>query len=85
MARKERKITIRTRAWTILPKCLFPGPRIVPDKVKQVFEPFFTSKAQGMGIGLSIARTIIEAHSGRIWADNQTTGGAVFHISLPLA
>jgi len=59
------------------------GPGIPEDKIKQVFEPFFTSKAEGMGMGLSIARTIMEAHNGRIWAENEP-GGATFRIKLPL-
>ena len=61
------------------------GPGISDDKLKEIFEPFFTSKAEGMGMGLSIARTIVEAHNGRIWAENQIGGGAVFRVSLPLA
>ena len=60
------------------------GDGIHADRVTEVFKPFFTTKAQGMGIGLSIARTIVEAHGGRIWAENAPSGGAVFHISLPL-
>jgi len=59
------------------------GPGIPEDKIKEVFEPFFTSKAEGMGMGLSIARTIMEAHNGRIWAENQP-GGATFTIRLPI-
>ena len=59
------------------------GPGIPEDKLKEIFEPFFTSKAEGMGMGLSIARTIMEAHNGRIWAENQP-GGAMFRIKLPL-
>jgi signal transduction histidine kinase len=51
-----------------------------------LFDPFFTTKEQGMGIGLSIARTIILAHQGHIWAENDTEGGgAVFRVSLPLS
>jgi signal transduction histidine kinase len=61
------------------------GPGIPPDKLGQVFDPFFTTKDQGMGIGLSIARTIILAHKGNIWAENQSAGGASFHVTLPLA
>jgi signal transduction histidine kinase len=61
------------------------GPGISPEKLNEVFDPFFTTKKQGMGIGLSISRTIVQAHKGRIWAENQTGGGAVFHLSLPLA
>ena len=60
------------------------GPGIPEDKLKEIFEPFFTSKAEGMGMGLSIARTIIEAHHGQIWAKNRDHGGASFRIRLPL-
>lgn len=61
------------------------GPGISPGKLAQVFDPFYTTKDQGMGIGLSIARTIILAHKGQIWAENQNGGGAAFHFTLPLA
>jgi signal transduction histidine kinase len=60
------------------------GPGIPPDKLKDVFAPFFSTKER-MGMGLSIARTIIEAHGGQIWAENVPAGGAVFFIKLPLA
>jgi signal transduction histidine kinase len=60
------------------------GSGIPEDKLKEVFEPFFTSKAEGMGMGLSIARTIIEAHHGLISAKNRDHGGATFRIRLPL-
>ena len=50
-----------------------------------IFDPFFTTKEQGMGIGLSIARTIVLAHEGQIWAENDAGGGAVFRVSLPLS
>jgi C4-dicarboxylate-specific signal transduction histidine kinase len=60
------------------------GDGILAGKVTEIFKPFFTTKVQGMGIGLSIARTIVEAHGGHIWAENAPSGGAVFHISLPL-
>jgi signal transduction histidine kinase len=61
------------------------GPGIPQGKLNDIFDPFFTTKEQGMGVGLSISRTIIQAHQGRIWAENQAEGGAVFHLSLPLA
>jgi signal transduction histidine kinase len=60
------------------------GPGIPEDKLKEVFEPFFTSKAEGMGMGLAIARTIVEAHHRQISARNQLHGGASFRIRLPL-
>ena len=60
------------------------GPGIPEEKLKEIFEPFFTSKPGGMGMGLSIARTIIEAHHGLILARNRDHGGASFRIKLPL-
>ncbi len=60
------------------------GPGIPPHKIDQVFDPFFTTKEAGMGMGLSIARTIMRAHGGTIWAENNVEGGAVFRIRLPL-
>ena len=62
------------------------GPGIPEGKLTEVFEPFFTSKAEGMGMGLSIARTIVEAHNGQISAENEPgNAGAVFWIKLPIA
>ena len=49
-----------------------------------IFEPFYTTKPRGMGMGLSIVRTILEAHGGSIRASNGTGGGAIFEITLPL-
>jgi C4-dicarboxylate-specific signal transduction histidine kinase len=60
------------------------GSGIPEDKLKEIFEPFVTSKAEGMGMGLSIARTIIEVHHGQISAKNRDHGGASFRIRLPL-
>ena len=60
------------------------GSGIPEDKLKEIFEPFFTSKADGIEMGLSIARTIIEAHNGMISAKNRDHGGASFQIRLPL-
>jgi signal transduction histidine kinase len=60
------------------------GPGIPEDKLREVFQPFFTSKEEGMGMGLSIARTIIEAHNGQIWAQNRDDCGASFRIRLPV-
>jgi signal transduction histidine kinase len=60
------------------------GPGIPQEKLNDIFQPFFTSKAEGMGMGLSIVRTIIEAHHGLIWAKNRDHGGATFRIMLPL-
>jgi signal transduction histidine kinase len=50
----------------------------------KVFDPFFTTTQEGMGLGLSIARTIVQAHQGDIWAENHPEGGAVFYFSIPL-
>jgi signal transduction histidine kinase len=49
-----------------------------------VFEPFFTTKKEGMGMGLSIARTIVEAHRGQIWAENNSGAGATFYFTVPV-
>jgi two-component system, LuxR family, sensor kinase FixL len=59
------------------------GAGISSDVMKKMFEPFFTTKATGMGMGLSVSRTIIEAHHGRLTASNNPAGGATFHFSLP--
>ena len=59
------------------------GPGLSPDKFERLFEPFYTTKPNGMGMGLSICRSIIEAHGGRLWATGHPSQGAVFQFMIP--
>jgi two-component system, LuxR family, sensor kinase FixL len=61
------------------------GPGISESVAAELFQPFVTSKSSGMGIGLSICRTIVESHGGRIWFETRQGGGTAFHFTLPSA
>ena len=60
------------------------GPGMTSETLERLFQPFFTTKASGMGVGLSISRTIVEAHGGHLRARNRDQGGAIFEFSLPV-
>jgi signal transduction histidine kinase len=84
--REGRSVTIRTALDGddfVLISVFDSGPGIAEEKLEQVFEPFFTSKANGMGLGLSVCRTIANAHKGKLWAECSPGRGATFHLSLP--
>jgi PAS domain S-box-containing protein len=61
------------------------GPGLAPEALEQVFEPFYTTKADGIGIGLALSRSIVDAHGGRLWATAGPGRGATFRLTLPIA
>jgi len=83
---ESRRMVLRTRPGlnrTIEIELRDAGPGISAEAMPHMFEPFFTTKKSGMGIGLSIVRSIVETHSGRITCANAASGGAVFTVTLP--
>ena len=60
------------------------GPGVAPERAQQIFEAFHTTKAEGIGMGLSISHSIVEAHGGRLWVEPNTPYGAAFQFSLPV-
>jgi len=83
-----RRLTLRTRTngrEHIEVTVTDGGNGIDPDHLPHLFEAFFTTKRAGMGLGLFLARSIVESHRGRIWADNNPGGGAIFHFTVPVA
>lgn len=85
---RPRELTIVSRAddsGHVLVEVRDSGIGLDPQRTEQLFEAFYTTKAEGIGIGLSISRSIIEAHGGRLWATANALHGAVFSFSLPVA
>ena len=86
-ALKNRSVTITTRAdgseW-IVTSVVDEGPGIGKDRAESIFKPFYTTKPDGIGIGLSICRSIVEAHGGRVWAENRLESGAQVSFRLPV-
>ncbi|MEZ5831287.1 MAG: MASE1 domain-containing protein [Dongiaceae bacterium] len=83
----DRYLTIRTMphgSSDIEITVIDRGRGIAPDESRRLFEPFFTTKSAGMGLGLSIVRSIVIAHRGHIWADNNADRGASFHVVMPV-
>jgi signal transduction histidine kinase len=84
---RERRLRIRSE-----PNCATgvtisledTGMGVDPKNINRIFESFFTTKPQGMGMGLSICRSIVEAHNGRLWVESVIGKGSVFRISLPI-
>ena len=83
-----RELSISTeqhRAGSVLVAVSDSGPGIDPKHLDRVFDAFYTTKSSGVGMGLSICRSIIDAHGGRLWADANAPRGAVFQFTLPSA
>jgi len=84
--RRELGVDIRLRAPTEVQVSISDtGSGITPEVAKHLFEPFVTSKAGGIGIGLALCRSIIEAHGGRLWAEEAPAAGTIFRFTLPVA
>ena len=82
---EQRRLHIKTQ-WhgnAVQVSVVDQGRGIAPDDMARLFEPFFSTKPQGMGLGLPICRTILNAHNGQIWAVNNTDCGASFYFTLP--
>jgi len=60
------------------------GPGIPPQRIESIWKPFTTTKSEGLGLGLAIAKSVVEAHGGRIWCESQEGAGTCFHLSLPI-
>lgn len=84
----ERQLTIGTRlspdGGAVELSVADQGAGVSPDQLERLFEPFFTTKSHGMGLGLSVCRTIVTAHHGRIWAVNNAGPGATFCFTVPV-
>ena len=81
-----RELTIsteQTKTKGVLVAVRDSGPGIDPENIERVFEAFYTTKSGGVGMGLSICRSIVEAHEGRLWATANLPRGAIFHFTVP--
>jgi len=83
---RDRSVIVRSRRADseVLVTISDRGPGILPEEMDRLFEPFRSTKPGGLGMGLSISRSIVASHGGRMWAENNSTRGATFGFSLPV-
>lgn len=81
------RITIRTNTEARMAQVTISdsGPGLEPETAKRIFDPFFTTKPRGIGMGLAVSRSLVEAHGGQLWFDTACATGASFHFTLPFA
>jgi signal transduction histidine kinase len=87
-SKAERRLTVtsqKTEGGQLLISATDTGPGIPEEQAEQIFNAFFSTKAQGTGMGLSISRSIVESHGGRLWATSNSGRGATFSFTLPVA
>ena len=82
---ERRRVAVRAHATDAMVELEVAdwGTGVTASAAHEIFEPFFTTKDSGMGMGLFISRTIVEAHAGRLWVENNDHGGATFRVSIP--
>ena len=85
VGKRKLRLGVSSRDTEVIVSIADSGTGIPADKLNSIFEPFVTTKQQGTGLGLSISRTIIGAYGGKIWAENEASGGAIFRFTLRLA
>jgi two-component system sensor kinase FixL len=83
--RREIVITSKASGGAIEVAVADSGPGLAPEVLAKLFQPFITTKVDGMGVGLSICRSIIEAHAGRLWYEPSPSGGATFRFTVQIA
>lgn len=83
-SRKELELNVGLRDGQIVFSVLDHGKGMAPEVRDHIFDSFYTTKAEGMGMGLNICRSIIESHQGRLWFEDNPAGGCLFQFSLPL-
>jgi len=81
----QRQVFLRTKRTgdAVVVAVTDTGHGIPAEDLPRLFEAFFTTKKEGLGLGLAIAQSIVEAHRGRIWAEDHGGRGATFHVTLP--
>jgi signal transduction histidine kinase len=84
-ARERRTVVTTRKAGTAIYVAVKDSGRGIPAAdLARIFDQFYTTKSSGLGMGLSIARSLIEAHGGQLWAENNKDGGATFTFTVPV-